>query len=252
MTRFLGIVSGKGGVGKTTAAINLCAALSNFGKDVLVVDGNVRTPNIGLNLGNSKFPLTIHSALKGKNTLQDSVHIHSSGLKFIPGSISFEEAQSTKVDNLPKIMLDLYGVTDLVLIDGPSGLGRDTNNVIESSDEIIIVVNQTIASVTDAIKTAKLAREKNIDVYGIIINKINQNDEVSSRNISTLIDAPVIGEVPEDVNLKEALSLKHPVVFSHPDSESSIAYKKIAASMLGQEYEPKMDVKRGFFSRLFS
>ena len=66
MTKIIVITSGKGGVGKTTTAINLGAAMNHFGKDVLVIDGNLTTPNVGIHLGSPEVPINLNHILNGK------------------------------------------------------------------------------------------------------------------------------------------------------------------------------------------
>jgi len=250
MTKFVSIVSGKGGVGKTTTAINLGAALSLFGKEIIVVDGNTATPNIGLQLGVSKSQFSIHDALKGEKTLRDAICTHSSGLKFIPGSISLEKAKEVDTQLLHKVILDLYGLADIILIDAAAGIGKEAVSAIKSSDDVIIVTNPEIPAITDALKIAKVAKENGATIYGVIVTKISEKTDISSENISALLDAPVIAEIPEDSYIKKALSMKQPVVFSHPEAKSSIAYKKLAAQMLGQTYSPQIK-KESFIKRLF-
>jgi len=251
MTRFISILSGKGGVGKTTTAINLGAALSSAGKEVVVVDGNIATPNVGLQLGVSKFPITLQDVMRGEKTLRDAIYLHSSGLKFVPASISLESARETDSDSISKVMLDLYGTADIVLIDGAAGIGNEALSVLKSSDEVIIVTNPEIPAVTDALKMSKVARENGTKIYGVIVARTSGKNDVSAENISAILDAPVIAEIPEDAKIKEALSMKQPVVFSHPEADSSIAYKKLAAKMLGQNYNPQLK-RKSFFERLFS
>ncbi len=64
MTKYLVIASGKGGVGKTTSALNIGAALTDFGRDVIVVDANLSKPNIGLHLGRNILGSSFNDALK--------------------------------------------------------------------------------------------------------------------------------------------------------------------------------------------
>jgi septum site-determining protein MinD len=92
MTRFISIISGKGGVAKTTTSINLGAALSYFGKDVIVVDANLTTPNIGVHLGVPVVPVHLHHALQGKHNIRDAVYMHPGGTKFVPASIALSTA----------------------------------------------------------------------------------------------------------------------------------------------------------------
>ena len=59
MARIIVVTSGKGGVGKTTTTVNLAAAMSHFGEDVLVIDGNLSTPNVGLHLNSPEVPINL-------------------------------------------------------------------------------------------------------------------------------------------------------------------------------------------------
>src|SRR3989344_4661915 len=103
MTKYLVIASGKGGVGKTTLAINIGKALVDFGRDVIVVDGNVSKPNIGLHLGSTKLPSTLHDVLKREKNIREAIYMHPSGIKVIPGSIAFKELEELQMENLSEV-----------------------------------------------------------------------------------------------------------------------------------------------------
>jgi len=249
MTEFIAIASGKGGVGKTTTAINLGQALTSFGKDVVVVDGNLTTPNIGLYLGIQKVPVTLHDVLIGKKNMADVVYLHSSGLKIIPGNISFE-AIKTNGDFFSDKILELDGKTDIVLVDAPAGLGKSATNAIRASDSVIIVTTPTITSVADSLKTIKLAEEEGKKVRGVIINKFSEFGELTKESIESILNHKIIGIVPEDTTIIESQKINYPVVFSHPESRAAISFKTIAAYLSGQTYVPTIK-KGGFFSRIF-
>jgi len=91
MAKIITITSGKGGVGKTTTAINLGAALNSFGKDVVILDANLTTPNVGLHLGAPIVPVSLNHVLLGKADLEDAIYEHESGTKIIPSSLSVKE-----------------------------------------------------------------------------------------------------------------------------------------------------------------
>ena len=250
MTRFLSIASGKGGVGKTTVAINLGTALSSLGVEVLVVDGNLYTPNLGLYLGISKFPATLHDAIKGTKNIRETVYIHSSGLKIIPSSISLEDMKNLNLENMNKVMLDLYGTADIVLIDVSAGVGEEAVSAIKSSEEMILVLTPDSASIADAIKTMNVAKDLGIKTRGVVVNKAADNSEFSNESITALFGLPIISTIPEEPMIKAAVSIKQPVVFSYPECPASIAFRKLAAELIGQKYEEKIK-KPSLLARIF-
>jgi len=241
MTKYIGIVSGKGGVGKSTTAINLCSALNYFDKDVTVVDGNLTTPNIGLYLGVPIVPINLHHVLRGENHITESVYLHPAGMKIVPAGISLDDLKRTNPDRMPNVLGDLNGTTDFVIIDGAAGLGREALATIGSSEEVIVVTNPELPAITDALKTVKLCEELGRPVIGIVLTRTRPNNlDVSLRNIETLLEKPVIGVIPEDRSVRSALIRKDAVVYTHPKCKASVAYKRLAANILGQKYEPEM------------
>jgi len=240
MTKYIGILSGKGGVGKSTTAINLGSALNYFDRDVTIVDGNLSTPNVGLYLGVPVVPINLHHALRGENHITESVYLHPAGMKIVPAGISLNDLKSTNPDKMPKVLGQLNGTSDLIIIDGAAGLGHEALATIKSSEEIIVVTNPELPAITDALKTVKLCEELGRPVIGVVLTRTKPNNlDVSLKNIETILEKPVIGLIPEDKGVREALTRKDAVVYTHPNSKASIAYKRLAANLLGQKYEPE-------------
>src|SRR3989338_10734519 len=96
MAKLITITSGKGGVGKTTTAINLGAALNAFGKEVIILDANLTTPNIGLHLGAPLVPVSLNHVLSGKAKIVDAIYEHESGTKVIPSSLSVRDLKGIR------------------------------------------------------------------------------------------------------------------------------------------------------------
>jgi len=249
MTIKVGILSGKGGVGKTSTAVNMGAALTYFGRDAVVVDGNLSTPNLGLHLGVPVVPITLHDVLKGKNSLLDSVYLHHTGLKIVPAGLSLKDLQNVSPEKLKRVLPMLDGLTDVVVVDGSAGLGRETLGVMQAVDELIIVTNPELPAITDALKTIRLCEELGKKVRGVIVTKSGENHDIPTENIEKLLERPVLGEIPYDKAVRESLIRREPVVFSHPKSKSAVAYKRVVSSLVGIEYNEKVD--KGFFSKLF-
>jgi len=88
MTKFLGIMSAKGGVGKTTTALNLAISMANFNQRVLLIDGNISTPHLGLHLNFFNNINTLHNVLSGEKNIFDVIYKHKSGLSLVLGDVS--------------------------------------------------------------------------------------------------------------------------------------------------------------------
>ncbi len=249
MTRLIVIASGKGGVGKTTTTINLGTALTNFGRDVIVLDGDLNTANVGLYLGAPVVPVTIHDVLRGDKEITEAVYLHPSGLKIIPGSISIDEIKKGNHKKLIESLGKLEGKAEVVIMDTPPGLGDDTMGLLEAADEVIVVTNPELPAITDALKTIKIAEKLGTKVSGVVLTKVNNDNlDISVENVESILEKPVIGIIPYDNTVRKAVKMKHPVTFSHPNSLAAEGYKKLAANLLGQKYEESLIRKDGFFN----
>jgi septum site-determining protein MinD len=240
------ITSGKGGVGKTTTAINLGAALNSFGKEVIVVDANLTTPNVGLHLGAPIVPVNLNHVLAGKAKIGDAVYEHESGTKIVPSSLSVKELKKLNHERLRDVTKKLKTMADYVIVDSAAGLGDEAVSSILAADELILVTNPEITAVTNALKTIKVAQEHERDVKGVIVTRVSGNKhEMSISNIHEMLDVPILGVIPEDKNILASLRNKDAVMHVKPYSKSSLAYKKVAAKLAGVSYK-----EPGFMKKL--
>lgn len=243
----LTITSGKGGVGKTTTTINLGAALNALNKEVIIVDANLTTPNVGLHLGAPIVPVNLNHVMNGKAKVSDAIYEHESGTKVIPSSLSVKELRRINHDKLKDVARKLRGMADFVILDSAAGLGDEAVASIEAADELVIVTNPEITAITDALKTVKLAQELGKKVRGVIITRVSGNQhEMSISNIKEMLDLPVLGVVPEDKKILASLRHKDAVIHMYPYTRSALAYKKIAAKIAGVSYKDP-----GFFKKMF-
>jgi len=247
MARIIVINSGKGGVGKTTTAINLGASLNKLKREVIIMDANLNTPNIGLQLGAPIVPITLNHVLKGKADIEDAIYEHHSGTKIVPSSLSVSELTNFNVKKLPGIAQALGALCDYVIIDSAAGFGEEVMAVLEASDEIIIVTNPEMPAVTDALKAVKVAREMGKNVNGVIVTRhTNAKYEMPLSSIKSMLETQIIGVIPEDKSVKEALNLRDAVSHTHPRSKVARKYLEIARKVNGDAEE-----RVGFLERVF-
>jgi len=249
MAKLITITSGKGGVGKTTTAINLGAALNSFGKEVIVLDANLTTPNVGLHLGAPIVPVNLNHVLNGKANIADAIYEHESGMKIVPSSLSVRELRKLNHGKLKEVGRKLRKMADYVIYDSAAGLGNEAIAAMESADELIIVTNPEIPAVTDALKTNKLAEQLGKSVRGVILTRSSGlKNEMPVENVQDMLELPILGVIPEDSDVRNSLLMKDALVHTHPRSRAARAYKKIAAKIAGMEnYREKI----GFWERLF-
>jgi len=242
MQKVIVITSGKGGVGKTTTAINLGAAMNYFKQDVLIIDGNLSTPNIGIHLNSPEVPINLNHVLLKKADVFEAVYEHESGIKIMPASLSIKEFEKIKQEKIKDFKADFKKISDYVIVDSAAGLGKEAISAIDLADELIIVTNPEIPAITDALKAIKVAEQMNKSILGVIITKVRKDDiEMNPESVKEMLEAPILGMVPEDIAVKKSLSLKDAVVHTHPKSNASRAYKEIAAKLLDVEYNSNQD-----------
>src|SRR3989344_6401188 len=242
MTKVLCCISGKGGVGKSTSAINLGLALHQFGKNTAVLDGNLTTPNIGIYLGVPSVPSTIHHVLNdNRRNLRNAVYHHYSGLKVIPGDLGVNKLSSLKIEKLKTVLADVEGLFDYIVIDGAAGLGKEAISALDASDKALIVTNAEMAAVTDALKTIQVARKMRKQILGVLLTRFkNDGMDMSVKDIENLLEYPVLGIIPEDKNVRRSNIKGKPLLMNYPDSEASLAYKELAAKILGIKLDDYM------------
>lgn len=245
MKKIIVITSGKGGVGKTTSTINLGAALNYFGKEVLIVDGNLSTPNVGIHLGASEVPVNLNHVLTKKADMHEAVYEHSSGVKIIPASLSMKELKKTKPEKLKDFKNEFTKISDLVIVDSAAGLGNEASSAIEIADELIIITNPEMPAITDALKAIKLAEQMKKQVIGVIITKVRKDDiEMQPETVKEMLEVPILGMIPHDMDVKKSLNQRDAVVHTHPKSKPARAYKEIAAKILNIDYDSDKDKEK--------
>lgn len=248
MARTILIISGKGGVGKTTTAINLASAIHNYGEDVLLVDSSLTTPDVGLHLGAPVTPINLHDILAGRAKPREAVYQHSSGLKVLPGSISLQAMRKAKPGRMKNALASLKRFTNFLILDSSAGFSAETINSIHAASELIVVTNPDLPSVTNALKAVKIAESMRKPVTGVIVTRVKgSKNEMSLSSIGDMLETEILGVVPEDETVRTATFNKDILLEAYPRSRAARAYRQIAANLLGVSYEAE---EVGFFERI--
>ena len=237
MGKTIGVLSLKGGVGKTSSVVALGSSLATFGKKVLLIDANFSAPNLGLHLNVVDPEITIHSVLENKANAREAIQTVSN-FDIIPASI-FGNPNLNYLKLRDKIK-SLKRNYDIILLDSSPSLNEETLAAINASDEILVVTTPDHSTLSTTLKSIKLAKEKGVPIIGLILNKVHEKGfEVSIDDVEDTIEIPVMALIPHDLNILKALSEFVPSTVYKPNSKSSEEYHKLAAALIGEKYKSK-------------
>lgn len=248
MSRIISVISGKGGVGKTTLVVNLGAALaSKFKKDVIIVDCNVTASHLGLYLGMYYYPVSLNQVLTGEMRIDKAIYNYSiPGLRIIPASLSLNDLKGVDVAEMKKHIKELFGEADFILLDGAPGFGREVMAAMQASDEVLFVTTPFIPSIIDTMKCFNAASDIGTKPLGLVLNMSGEGrHELLPNEIEQMVELPVISQIPRDKNVLKSLSSKIPVIDYSPGSKASKEIIKLAAHLAGENYRHK-----GLFHRI--
>lgn len=209
MGRKIAVVSGKGGVGKTTIACGLGLALAKSGKSVCLIDLDVGLNNLDVLLGvENKVVYDLGDCIEGRCRIKQALIGDSSfeNLYLLP-SIRFSEVDISFAQ-IKAVTDKLAGVFDFVIIDAPAGTGENFELAVASAGEAIVVVTPHVASLRDADKVIGILKGAGIENTSVVVNRIRgdmvaRKEMLNHNQIEKLLKTSVIGVVPEsdDINI---------------------------------------------------
>lgn len=225
--RTIAIVSSKGGVGKTTFSISLAHAMTKQGSNTLLVDADLRVPNVALSLGGTNGS-TIHDVISGRANLEEAIHVHTSGLRILPASHSIHNANNSDFDIFSYLHNKMLQNAQNIVIDSPPGFGEDAARVMHIADAVIAVTTPDMPSLIDTLKSIKLAKEMGKKVLGVVVNKKKKFD-ICTPDVAALLETTALAELPDDDSVRESLENSNPVTHMHPESHFSQQVNTIAS-----------------------
>lgn len=243
MTRIIGIVSGKGGVGKSTVAVNLALALRKFKKNVALIDCNLSTPHLSYYLGISDYETTINDVLQDKLNINSAMYSYN-GIKYLPASVKFEDLVGVELTKFKKYLSKVEKKIDFVILDSAPGLGKEALFVMDASSEIIFVTTPFVPMISDIIRCKEVLSQFGQKKMNILLNMVTGNNyELKKEVVEELTGVPVMGELAYDKNIIQGLVFRTPVIEYKPNSLSSINFMKIASLLAEKDYEIPMKIK---------
>ncbi|PKM89937.1 MAG: ATP-binding protein [Firmicutes bacterium HGW-Firmicutes-12] len=258
-TRLITIASGKGGVGKSSFAVNLAIALSELRQKVILLDADMGLANIDVILGLSPQYNLAH-VIAGERTISEVVYDGPKGLKIIPGGTGMYELanlQDWQLESFLNKLSHLDGTADFFLIDSSAGLSKSVLSFALSADDIIIITTPEITALTDAYGTIKTIRQQSFKGnIKLVINRVSSNTEgVAVYNklkiaVNRFLKSSLefLGTIREDNSVGLSVKEQKPFVLAHPYSPASRDVFSIAAIIAKKEnnMNPKRDLKDYF------
>lgn len=240
--RVIAIVSGKGGVGKTTTTANIGAALAyNYKEDVIIIDANTTSSGLGIQLGQYDYEISLNDVLKGNANISQAMYAHPSGARIIPATTHLEDLD-TRPQELKKTVKELEDYADYILLDCAPTLGEESTAGIEAAKEIILVTNTDWPSLLEAKRTIEYCRAEKKEMLGVILTKTKDENTYFLQKVEETLKTKILGTVRDDKKVTESIKNRAPVIHSHPYSKAAKDYVKIIEKITGDKYYGKRNI----------
>lgn len=232
----IGVISIKGGVGKTTTAINIATALAqDFNKRALIIDANFSAPNLGLHLGLIEHEHTIHEVLQDQIPIENAIVQHELGFHFIPASLNSKPVKAFKLKQKIEPLKEHY---DAIILDSSPNLNDEILATMMASDKLLVVTSPDHPTLSCTMHAIRVAKNRNTPIIGLVLNKVhNKEFELTVEEIEEATGVPVLALLPNDIKVLEALSKTTPATAHNPNTDVAIEYKQLTASLIGVEYQ---------------
>lgn len=231
--RVFTVASGKGGVGKTTTAVNLSAAMAEADRSVVLVDYDLGMANIGAVLDVEESETTLHDVLAGEAETLDAVSPAPGGFDVMLGGTAIEDFGRADPSELRAVVEDLRDTYDITIVDTGGGLSHDTTVPLGLADDVLLVSTPQVAAIENTEKTLQLARRVGGDVKGLILTRLGTGGVDAEEAVDDL-DVPLLGKIPEDGAVAESETAGEPLLNYAPESPAAQSYRELGYELVGE------------------
>lgn len=236
--KVIAVSGGKGGVGKTNVSVNLAVGLAKSGQSVMLLDADFGMANVDIMLG-IKPTYDLHHVISGNCSLEEIIFKGPFGINIIPASSGIGkmgELTQAEQANLIRAFGHLTTPVDVLIVDTAAGISPSVISFTKAAQEIIVVVCDEPASITDAYALIKvLNKEHGVKSFQILPNMVKDLEHGKKlykklANVADMyldVSLRLLGSIPMDEKLKDAVRRQTAVIERYPHSASSIAFQQL-------------------------
>jgi pilus assembly protein CpaE len=247
----LTIFGAKGGIGKTTIATNVAAALvQKTGQSVVLVDLDTRFGDVAILMDvpadRSIADLAMPDEQIDREAVQSCVYNHSSGVEILPAPIRPSEWQSIHPGHIEKTVAVLAATHDYVVLDTPGTFNDIVSRALEMSTIVLLIATMDLASLKDTILALEMLRSWSFpaEKVKVVVNHTNESHTDARVDIRRILGKDVFWSIPYDRNISQATQLGMPIVVAKPKSKASESFTELAYAVAGIRRRPKGMLER--------
>ncbi len=240
-SRVIAVSGGKGGVGKSSVAVNLGLAMAATGRRVLLVDADLGLASLDVMLGLDARNSLADVVLDGLPAGQAVARI-AGGLDLLPGASGVAEMTSLKpiqLDHLLAELTRLEGNYEVILVDTAAGAGGEVRAFLRAADRVVVVTTPEPTAITDAYALSKLLSRDGQRDLGVVVNMARSEREgqkVAARLAAVArryagVEIAQLGAVPFDWQVAAAIRERRPVMLGRPRCAASVALRRTASGV---------------------